>query len=188
MSETTTAPPAPPEESVTIRKDPVASLARQLQLASTATLARLRRIHPQHDGRAALFECEWLLQSAGIRPHDGDAYDQWALLLHCLAIAQGRHARGSEFEPGRVLARLRVSEARIKQIVEADAEVLADLIPRLARRLAADGATIDWWPLAELLLDAGSPRADTARRRIVREYLNATGEENADDTPPTADS
>lgn len=188
MNETTTAPTLPPDGSDASRRDPVASLKWQLQHASMATLARLRRVHPQHDGRAALFETEWLLQSAGVWSRDDDEHDRWALVLHCLAIAQGRHARGSAFEPGRVLARLRVSEARIKQIVEADAEVLADLIPRLARRLAADGATIDWWPLAELLLDSGSPRADTARRRIVREYLNAIGEENADDTPTTADS
>lgn len=181
---------APAETPEAIRKDPVASLAGQLRQASTATLARLRRVHPQHDGRAALFESEWLLQAAGIRPHDSEEQDRWALVLHSLAIAQGRHARGSEFEVGQVLARLRVSDARVKQIVEADAQVLVDLIPRLARRLASAGATIDWWPLVELLLHAGSSRearADTARRRIVREYLRSTGRANFDGALPATD-
>ena len=201
MSETTidTAPTAPVEPSAAVYKDSLASLASQVRNASPGTLARLRRIHPQHDGRAALFESEWLLQAAGIRPQDSDEQHRWDLLLHSLAIAQWRHKPGKEFEPGHVLAQLRVSETRVKQLVEADAAVLSDLVPRLARRLAAAQATIDWRPLADLLLHAGSSadqrmgsarerRADIARRRIVREYLKATGRANAGDVPATADA
>jgi hypothetical protein len=99
-------------------------------------------------------------------------------VLHCLALAHGRHDSRFDADPGAVLAKLRVSEARLRQLVEADAPVLSTLMPRLARRLAAAGATVNWWPLADLLLhggladEASRGRADTARQRLVRRYLD----------------
>jgi hypothetical protein len=80
-----------------------------------------------------------------------------------------------------VLARLHLSEARLRQVVEADERVLSVLMPRLARRLAAAGATVNWWPLADLLLYVGCDeaasrtRVDTARQRLIRRYLDAQG-------------
>lgn len=161
----TTSPPVP--------KDAVASLAGQLRHADTGTAARLRRFHPSHDGRAALFEAELLLHAAQVHPHDEAQRQRWALVLHCLAIAQGAH--DPRAEPGAALARLHFSEARLRQLVEADEAVLADLVPRIARRLAAAGAVVNWRPLADLLLYAGvdEMRADQARRRLVDHYLRA---------------
>jgi len=155
----------------------VAQLAAHLRHASPGVLARLRRFHPRQDPRAAAFETEWLLESARV-PATAQTRDRWAVLVHCLAIVRGRHASGPDHEPGQVLARLRVSEARVRQLVEADEAVLMDLLPRLARRLAAAGVSANWSPLADLLLLTGTAldeRADAARRRIVREYLRAEG-------------
>lgn len=169
-------------------KDPVASLAAQVRHAQPGVLARLRRFSPQTEAQAALFETEWMLQAAQV-PLSEPTRPRWALLLHCLAIARGLHDPRTEAAPGSVLARLRWSEARMRQLVEADAQVLADLMPRLARRVAAAGAALDWRPLAELLLHAGTDheeRADAARRRIVMQYLQAQGRLAGDAAGTTA--
>jgi CRISPR system Cascade subunit CasA len=160
-------------------KDPIASLAGQVRHASTRVLARLRRFHPDSHPQAALFETETMLVAAGVQPHDARQRQRWALVLHCLAVAQGRHDAHADADPGTVLARLRFSESRLRQLVEADDHVLATLMPRLARRLAAAEAGINWWPLADLLLHAGADsavsqiRADAARQCLIRRYLDA---------------
>lgn len=167
---------AAPAAAANADKDAVASLAGQVRHADTGTLARLRRFHPHVEGQRALFETEWMLHAARIHPANDQQRERWALVLHCLAIARGLHDGRIEFEPGRVLARLRVSEARVRQLLESDDHVLSDLLPRLARRLAAAGAAVNWRPLAELALHTGTPqeeRANQARRRIVSHYLQA---------------
>jgi hypothetical protein len=168
-------------------KDPIASIAGQLRHAGTGTLARLRRFHPQADGaQVAMFDLERVLQAADIRAVPGPERDRWALLLHCLALAHGRHEKRIDAEPGAVMSRLRFSEARVRQLVEADEAVLADLLPRIARRFAAAGATVNWWPLADLLLHTGSEdndqlqRADAARQRLIRYYLQAQARAGSD--------
>lgn len=160
-------------------KDPIASLAGQIRQASTGALARLRRFDPVTHPQAALFESEALLMAAGVQPRDARQRQRWALVLHCLALAQGRHYTSADSDPGAVLARLRFGESRLRQLVEADARVLSTLVPRLARRLAAAGAGVNWWPLADLLLHVGADneasqhRADAARQRLIRRYLEA---------------
>lgn len=151
-------------------KDPILSLAGQLRHADTGTLARLRRHHP-HLSRGAGFDCERLLQAAGI-PGDDGSRERWALVLHCLALANGAHDPRPDHAAGAVLARLRFSEARVSQLVEADEAVLADLLPRVARRLAATGSSANWWPLAELVLaPPDSERGRKARSDIVRAFV-----------------
>ncbi len=178
---TQTSPPAAAAD-----KDAIASLAGQLRHASTGTLARLRRHHPGLNPQAAMFDAERLLLAAQVRPDDADERARWALVLHCLALAQGRHDGRFDADPGAVLARLRFSETRLRQLVEADAPVLATLLPRLARRLAAANASVNWWPLAELLLHAGvgtphsQARADAARQRLIRRYLEAQNRNTGD--------
>lgn len=175
----------PPREDTTAPKDPVASLAGQVRHASTGTLARLRRFDPQTHPRAALFDRERMLQAAGIQAAGPDR-ERWALVLHCLALAQGRHDARADAEPGKVLHDLHFSEARLEQLIEADPAVLASLMPRLARRLAAAGATVNWRPLVDLLLGTGSddPQreawADAARQRLVRHFIGAQGVAEAD--------
>ena len=173
-------------------KDTVASLAGQVRHAGTATLARLRRFHSQSNPQAALFETERLLMAAGVQSRDAQQRLRWALVLHCLALAQGRHDGRFDADPGAVLAKLRFSEARLRQLVEADERVLSVLLPRLARRLAAAGATVNWWPLADLLLHGGlgdetsRARADAARQRLIRRYLDAQGALKSADTADAA--
>lgn len=160
-------------------RDAIASLAGQVRHAGTGTLARLRRFDPIRNPQAALFETERMLMAAGLQPSDPQRRTRWALVLHCLALAQGRHDPRFDADPGAVLARLQVSEARLRQLVEADERVLSVLVPRLARRLAAAGSTVNWWPLADLLLFVGfdeaasRARVDTARQRLIRRYLDA---------------
>jgi hypothetical protein len=160
-------------------KDAIASLAGQVRHAGIGALARLRRFDPIKNPHAALFETERMLMAAGVQSRDAPQRQRWALVLHCLALAQGRHDPRFDADPGAVLARMRFSEARLRQLVEADERVLSTLMPRLARRLAAAGATVNWWPLADLLL-YGAPgdtssrvRADAARQRLIRRYLDA---------------
>jgi CRISPR type I-E-associated protein CasB/Cse2 len=151
-------------------KDPIASLAGQLRHADTGTLARLRRHHPAVS-RGAAFDCERLLQAAGINSGQ-DTRSRWALVLHCLALAEGGHDPRPDHAAGAVLARLRFSEARVRQLVEADEAVLADLLPRVARRLGNTGASANWWPLARLVLnDPDSPEGRDARAEIVRSFV-----------------
>jgi hypothetical protein len=169
-----------------VDKDPIASLAGQVRHANTGTLARLRRCHPHVAPQPALFDTERLLLAAQVQPGDAAEHRRWALVLHCLALAQGRHDPRFDADPGAVLARLRFSEARLRQLVEADEGVLASLMPRLARRLAAAGASVNWWPLADLLLHAGldtpqgQTRADAARQRLIRRYLGAQTQASAE--------
>lgn len=173
-------------------KDAIASLAGQIRHASTGASARLRRFHPRTHSQAALFDTERLLMAAGVQPRDAQQRERWALVLHCLALAQGRHDPRSDAEPGAVLARLRFSEQRLRVLVEADARVLADLMPRLARRLAAAGATVNWWPLAELLLlsdaadDDSRTRADAARQRLIRRFIEAKSVSQGAEQPADA--
>lgn len=172
-------------------KDAMASLAGQIRHASTGALARLRRFDPIRNPQAALFETERMLMAAGVQPRDTQQRVRWSLVLHCLALAQGRHDPRFDADPGAVLARLRFSEARLRQLVEADERVLFTLMPRLARRLAAAGATVNWWPLADLLLhggrrdDASRSRADAARQRLIRRYLDAQSVSQAIDVADT---
>lgn len=174
-----TPPDLPSNRAAVAPKDAVASLAGQLRHASTGTLARLRRFHPLQNPQAAMFETERLLQAAQVAAHEPEDRARWALVLHCLALAQGAHDVRADAEPGAVLARLRFSEARLRQLVEADEAVLTALVPRLARRLAAAAAAINWWPLVNLLLHAGSEDAqrmklaDGARQRLIHHYLLA---------------
>lgn len=185
-------PDATTEPAAKDAKDAIASLAGQVRHASTGTLARLRRFDPVKNPQAALFDTERMLAAAGVQPHDAAQRQRWALVLHCLALAQGRHDPRTDADPGAVLARLHVSEARLRQLVEADAQLLATLMPRLARRLAAAGATVNWWPLATLLLqggpddDAGRERADAARQRLIRRYIGAQTAAHGAEAPNTS--
>jgi hypothetical protein len=159
-------------------QDPLRSIAARLSSpgVSTGMLAALRRFNPVSDGQHNLFEVQQVLLSAGVDlPASSPAQPHWALVVHCLAIVRGAHH--SHRDTGARLADLGVSEARVRQLIEAEAALLADLLPALARRVAAAGVTLNWWPLALLVLslDDGDPaRGQTARREIVQGFIHAT--------------
>ena len=136
-------------------------------------LATLRRFDPIKQGRHSLFETSQVLMQADIHP--GELHDRWALVVHCLAIVRGAHH--DQRDTGAKLADLKFSEARLRQLIEADGPLLCDLLPALARRLAAARVTLNWWPLADLVLtqdDEGQTRSQRARLQIVQGFLRAT--------------
>ncbi len=164
----------PTEQPARPPRDPIAAIA--LQLASPHTpmglLATLRRFDPMKQGRQSLFETTQVLMQADVHP--GELHDRWALVVHCLALVRGAHNGHSN--PGAAMAAMQFSETRLRQLVQADAALLFDLMPRLARRLAAHGRAVNWWPLALMVLHTGrdEPRADTARSDVIAGYLGAT--------------
>ena len=91
------------------------------------------------------------------------------------AVRGAHHARR---DTGARLAELGFSEARLRQLIEADAALLCDLLPTLARRLAAARVTLDWRPLAEMALalddESGQVRAQRARLLVVQGFLRAS--------------
>lgn len=155
-------------------KDAIKSIAQQLSAPHTSMglLATLRRFDPIKQGRHSLFETSQVLMQADIHP--GELQDRWALVVHCLALVRGAHDGHSN--PGAAMAAMQFSEARLRQLVQADAALLFDLMPRLARRLAVYGRAVNWWPLALMVLHTGrdEPRADKARSDVIAGYLGAT--------------
>ena len=152
---------------------------RAASQADMGLLAALRRFDPVTQGRACLLETTQVLLKAGVEDRLGGAdaarhHLRWAVLVHCLALAKGAHQAGGQ-SPGAALAGLQYKETRLRQLLQADAALLMQLMPLLARRLAASGVTVDWLPLARLLLhaDIDEPRADQARAWIARGYLTA---------------
>jgi CRISPR system Cascade subunit CasB len=141
----------------------------------TGDHAALRRMDPQHPGAAAL-PLFHALDRAGLE--DGDApatVRRWALIVHCLALARGRHDWHAP--TGKMLFEIGLSEARLDQLLAADLDVLFDLLPRIARRLAAQGGAIDWVPLARIVRWAGlhEDSAEEARLTIARSFARAQG-------------
>ena len=159
-------------------KDPLRAIAAQLSSpgVNMGMLAALRRFNPVTDGQHNVFEVQQVLLGAGIDlSANSPAQPQWALVVHCLAIVRGAHH--DLRDTGGRLADLGLSEARVRQLIEADAALLVDLLPALARRLAAAGVTLNWWPLALLVLsldDADPARGQGARREIAQGFIRAT--------------
>lgn len=164
----------PTEQPARAPRDPIGSIALQLSSPHTpmGLLATLRRFDPMKQGRQSLFETTQVLMQADIHP--GELHDRWALVVHCLALVRGAHNGHSN--PGAAMAAMHFSETRLRQLVQADAALLFDLMPRLARRLAAHGQAVNWWPLALMVLHTGrdEPRADKARSDVIAGYLGAT--------------
>ena len=106
---------------------------------------------------------------------EGEDRRRWLLIVHCLALARGRHA--PDTRAGRLLADMHYSEERLSRLLSSDFEVVADVLPRLARWLGSKGAAIDWLPLVRLArwTGRGEDGADRARHQIVRDYARAAG-------------
>lgn len=137
-------------------------------------LARVRRqgVSPTHAGAA--FDTQALLLQAGIDPESSADFADWALVAHCLALSDGRHSPSAS--AGEQLAALQFSEARMRLLLEAERALLFDLLPRLARRAAAQGLALNWWQLAKpVLLARHQPQAaEEARRHLAAGYLRAS--------------
>jgi len=138
---------------------------------STADLAAIRRMNPSDPSGAAVVLYR-LLGSLGI---NGPQARPWALIVHCLALARGKHRTGGP-GVGKALVEIGYGEARLQMLLRADFETLADVLPRLARRLHSRNQLMDWWPLAHLVLGSATDpeRAQRAREQIARDYVIAS--------------
>lgn len=136
--------------------------------------AALRRMNPQAPSSHAEIAAERLLSSAGAEPTGEADRKRWLLIIHCLALTRGQHAHSAS--TGATLAQVQYSEERINRLLSSDFEVIADVLPRLARFLRAKGSAIDWLPLARIARWTGrdESRADQSRNRVAREYARAT--------------
>lgn len=154
----------------------VARLAALLSSDATSvgTVTALRRFDPVDRSGDAAFEVYALLDKVGIdAPPGTPAYASWSVVLHCLALARGAHVRAVDV--GRGLADAHISETRVRQLLESDRPMLFDLLPRIARRLAASSQPIDWVPLARLVLsvDIDETAARQARLDIAHRFQRA---------------
>lgn len=149
----------------------VTALAGRLgdQNFSTGDHAALRRMVPRAPGRAgmALYR---LMADVGLDV-TGEKIKRWALVIHCLALVRGAHDKDKR--AGAVLHDLPLTELRLNQLLAADHDVLFDLLPSLARRLSAQGAAINWAPLAMLALYGDHDSSDRHRLDIARAYARA---------------
>lgn len=158
--------------------------------SSTGELARLRRMNPREpEGALGV-----LYAVLGERYLNGSIQQlqRWTLIVHCLALARGRHREDAPAF-GRVLHDLNFGELRLQQVLRADLELLFDLLPRVARRLAAQSAEANWWPVVTLVLNADTAsdrsgygrdaeraeKADAARLRIAKDFVLAEGADDA---------
>ena len=151
--------------------------------SSTGELARLRRMQPREPEPAL----SMLYAVLGEQSLNGSLQQlqRWALIVHCLALVRGRH-RNDAPGFGRVLQELNFGELRLQQLLRADLEQLFDLLPRVARRLAAQSAEANWWPIVTLVLNVGSTadpqrsvtraeKAEAARLQIAKDFVLAEG-------------
>ena len=138
----------------------------------TGDHAALRRMAPEAPSGRAEIAAERLFGAANADP-EGEDRRRWLLIVHCLALTRGRHA--PDTRAGRVLADMHYSEERLSRLLSSDFEVIADVLPRLARWLDSKGVAIDWLPLARLARWTGrsEDRADRARHGIARDYARA---------------
>lgn len=149
----------------------LASLAHALSDSSgtvgMGAHAALRRMNPLAPGIAASVVYR-LLAEQGVSLEDDARLLRWCVLVHALALARGGHDRRTSI--GKGLWAMNYTERRINQLLVADFDGLAQLVPRLARRLRASGSALDFVPLMRLVLtaDLNPKAADRARLDIAR--------------------
>jgi CRISPR type I-E-associated protein CasB/Cse2 len=146
----------------------------------TGDLAALRRMDPAAPGRAATVAYRLLVDAVG----DRDELERWLLVVHALALLRGGH--DPKIAIGVALSAIEFSEARLQQLLSADWSVLRDLVPRIARRLAAQRARLDFAPLMRLILtvDRFPDEADSARLGIAKSFVRAQHAANLKRTSP----
>lgn len=145
--------------------------------------AALRRLDPFAPDRRHLPVLYRLLAEIEA-PSGNEDVARLTLIAHVLALARGLHDPG--VSPGRAMAELGVSEARFAALLAADFAGLADVLPRLARRLAAQSRAIDWRPLARLVwtADRFEDEAETVRRRLAADFVRVAKTAAANATTP----
>ena len=162
-------------------------------------LAALRRMDPDDPDVAAFWR---LLASRDLLERSGSETERkWALILHGIALmtrnagdnANARSAHDREMSIGRALyeggsgGSGYYSEIRFNRLLNARGEMLRYLLARAFRMLAADGAKLNWYEMAQFIRyqDYDEERAENHRRGIARAYYRA--ERQAASTAETSD-
>lgn len=159
--------------------DAVYELGRHLTRLPPGPLAELRRMEP--GAGIGAFWRVYFAPSVALDRQKGTAFD-WEWVVHALALLtptgndpEKRSAHDGKVPFGQALHDIRVSEARVAQVLEAGLDQRRDHLIRLVRMLARDGATFNTADLARLLLFAhDDPRAkENALRRLAQTYYAA---------------
>ena len=165
-------------------------------------LAALRRMDPDNPDVAAFWR---LLASRGLLERSSrETERKWGLILHGIALmtrnagdnAMARSAHDRNVSVGRALftggdpqrgGSGYYSEIRFNRLLNARGEMLRYLLARAFRMLAADGAKLNWYEMAQFIRyqDYDEERAENARRYIASAYYRA--ERRAAATAETSD-
>jgi hypothetical protein len=134
--------------------------------------AALRRMDPLAPGKAATVVYR-LLAELDVPLDHAETVQRWTVLIHALALVHGAHEESTSI--GTALIAINFGEARLEQILSADFGVLADIVPRLARRLHSKSQRMDFSLLSYLLLniDRDAERAERARQDIAKSFVIA---------------
>lgn len=144
-----------------------------------SVLAALRRVTPARPGPFAT-QVYGFLADCGVSLDHPDDLARWTLLAHVLALARGRH--DSRIQIGHALVDIHFSEARLKQMLNADHSVLRELLPRLARRLDAQGQSMDFHPIMDLVFAREPSELESARLSIAKSFVIANAKKNKGST------
>ena len=153
-------------ESRTTLSEAIAAVLRMMKHAEPGDLAALRRLRPG-DVAAPAF---WRLASGVLEDHvrTREDEDRWALVLSAMARLAGLH---HGHEPlGRALAEADVAEARVLRLIKAHGTGFAAPLRAAVHMLQSKGIAANQLQLAELVLSDGTPREETIRRQIARDY------------------
>jgi CRISPR type I-E-associated protein CasB/Cse2 len=140
-------------------------------------LAELRRIPPTGIPPAAFWHVlarlvEPYHGAPGTEPYRTQWEKRWATVMAGMALL--RHDR--ERHPGQVLAEAGFHELRLRRLLRASEDRLANELLGAIRFLSSRGASVDWRELARLVHydPARTPEwAEPVRRRLARNYFGA---------------
>ncbi|MCG8555121.1 MAG: type I-E CRISPR-associated protein Cse2/CasB [Proteobacteria bacterium] len=158
------------------RRGSLRALRQALQHSDAGTLAQLRRTKPESPPLAFFRVSAGVLDDllpfqAGARER---AESRWAALLQLMAMALGTQPDTGgllgRVPLGEALARADVAEQRVLRLLEARDDLLADLARGIVGQLVSKGQTFRLDELADLILDPDVHVAETARRRIARDF------------------
>ncbi len=150
----------------------------------TGPLAMLRRLDPR--GRLAVPALHRLLwQHLPDECLAGDGLRSWALLVHAMALAAPDLLRRRDDGLGGALHAAGYSEGRLIRLLEARAEDLPGVVPRMVRFLVAKGEALDPVALAWFVLGvaAGGAGAERQRELIAGDYYRAERDANRPASP-----
>lgn len=157
----------------------VFALGTHLAKLPPGPLAELRRMQPSNG--AGAFWRVYFAPDVTLDQQMGDTL-AWEWVVHALALLtptgndpKKRSAHDAKVPLGQALHGIKVSEARISQVLEAGLDQRRDYLIRLVRMLAREGVRFNTTDLARVLLFAhDDPRAkDNALRRLAQTYYAA---------------